>query len=53
MHVPKEQNFRADMLSNLDSSKKAWFNHNVIQETISIPSIEEREENTIDITLTG
>lgn len=31
MHVPREHNFREDMLSKISNSKKTEFNHTVIQ----------------------
>lgn len=50
-HVPALQHFMANPLSKLTSSKKALFNRIVIQDTLSIQSIEMGEVNAIDITL--
>ena len=40
MHVPREQNMQADILSKLKSTKKKGGKKSVIQESISPPSIE-------------
>lgn len=52
-HVPREQSFRAYMLSKLSSPKKIRFNHIIIQEMLVIPSIKVRETNIINIIVTG
>lgn len=39
-HVPREPNFRANLLSKLANSKKVRFHCTVIQETLAIPNIE-------------
>jgi ribonuclease HI len=41
VHVPREQNVRADLLSKLASTKKAGSNRTFIQETIANPSTNE------------
>ncbi|GAU41232.1 hypothetical protein TSUD_280320, partial [Trifolium subterraneum] len=43
VHVPRDQNSRADLLSKLASTKKPGNNRTVIQETISTPSTETLE----------
>ncbi|GAU42950.1 hypothetical protein TSUD_142870 [Trifolium subterraneum] len=43
IHVPRDQNSRADLLSKLASTKKPGNNRTVIQETISKPSTEMAE----------
>lgn len=43
VHVPREQNARADLLSKLASTKKPGNNKSVIQETLNRPSIENKE----------
>ncbi|GAU41162.1 hypothetical protein TSUD_282350, partial [Trifolium subterraneum] len=43
VHVPRNQNSRADLLSKLASTKKPGNNRTVIQETISTPSTEALE----------
>lgn len=52
-HMPREQNFRAYMLSKLSSPKKTGFNHIIIQERLVIHNIEVREINIINIIVTS
>lgn len=48
MHVSKEQNFKAGLVSKLASSKKIGFKCILIQETFVIPIIKLGGANTID-----
>lgn len=53
MHVLREYNFHAKLLSKLDNYKKPGFDHISIQETLVILSIEEGDAKSIEISLTG
>src|ERR1051325_6830834 len=47
-HVPREENTRADLLARLASSKGSGVNKSVIQETLSVPSIEKEETLVVE-----
>lgn len=50
-NVPRELNLRGDLLSKLATSKVAWFNRIVIQETLALPSIESGEAYSTELIL--
>ncbi|GAU10720.1 hypothetical protein TSUD_425520, partial [Trifolium subterraneum] len=43
LHVPRDQNGRADLLARLASTKRPGNNRSVIQETLARPSIDQEE----------
>lgn len=47
--MPKEQNFRADLVSKLASSKRMGYNHTIIHESLATPSIEASEANIFEV----
>nr|KYP64507.1 hypothetical protein KK1_019107 [Cajanus cajan] len=47
-HVPREQNARADLLSKLASTKHPGQHQTIIQETLSLPSLDDKVVNTSD-----
>lgn len=49
MYVPREKNFRAELLSKIASSKKIGYKHIVIQETLVTHSIEKHETNSVEV----
>lgn len=48
-YVPKEQNFRANLLLKLDNTKREEHNDIIINHTLFSPSIKVEETNTLKI----
>ena len=42
-HIPREDNSQADLLTRLTSTKGSGMNKTIIQETLTVPSIEKDE----------
>jgi hypothetical protein len=49
VHVPLEQNARADILSKLASTQTANGNKTVIQEVLSEPSVQRKKASLVEI----